>query len=541
MKPAFKKFWVMGLLLIAVAAHAQDGGGSASGGGDTGSSGSGSGDGSSGGTGSSGGGSGGGSTGGTGSSDGSPVACPSGTGQISNGGIVNTYSFPEPIPYPPAGTWLEIIYSGTTPSAYVAISCDATVSDDAAAYSSYTDSDGNVNSCYLPYACKWAYYNTDGSISGSYNYEYNASPYLNFSYAPSTYIPVATLPWQFASPTPYPYNPDPLNKDPDDTYTYDPDTGTFVDSEGNIISEDGAPENTDNSNCPACGQPVNLATGLMWHQIQDFALAGRTQDTGIKFNRLYLSHTVTSGTEFGPHWFHSYQTSISAVDNSQYPNLVWIDTNGGSWIFKRNADHTLSSPPSFVGTLLEYADHWALVQKRGVTYTFTRNSSVAPVGRLVQISEPHGEQVNLSYANGYLSSITGALFGTVSFSRNSKGYITTVTRNRDNLSYNFTYDANGNLASSSDVEGNITTYGYTSAPNHSHFLLSSITDPLKRSITFAYNANGTASSQTEFGGAIRTFTYAVVNGLNQTTVHDVDGTISTSVFDSNLRLVQAWC
>jgi len=50
----------------------------------------------------------------------------------------------------------------------------------------------------------------------------------------------------------------------------------------------------------ACGNPVNIATGSMWHKFTDFSLLGRTRATNLNFERTYLTKAFSVAGDFGP-------------------------------------------------------------------------------------------------------------------------------------------------------------------------------------------------------------------------------------------------
>ncbi|MBI3543777.1 MAG: RHS repeat protein, partial [Deltaproteobacteria bacterium] len=228
-------------------------------------------------------------------------------------------------------------------------------------------------------------------------------------------------------------------------------------------------------------------------------------------------------------------------------DIVWIDQNGGGWVFKRQSDNSLKAPAGLFATLSELSDRYELRQKTGVKLIFARAtspSSGTPAGALLSIVEPHGEAVTLSYTgSGKLASISTGLAGTVSLARDSAGHVTRVTRERDGLSYAYTFDTNGNLSSSADFDSNTTRYTYltqNAGASSERTLLSSIEDPLHRKIEFTYYPDGRAFTQTEPGGGHRKFTYlSQATSLNaQTQVDEIDGTTSHFSFDSRGRLTR---
>ena len=146
------------------------------------------------------------------------------------------------------------------------------------------------------------------------------------------------------------------------------------------------------------------------------------------------------------------------------------------------------------------------IKMHGIVWSYSRSVSLAPLGKLISITEPHGESVQLAYdSSGNLLSLTTGLAGQVTFARDSQSRIISATRVRDGLTYLYSYGSNGQLASSSDFEENVTAYQYLPVAGNpaTDGLLASITDPLGRALTFQYQADGRASSQTEPGNAVR--------------------------------------
>ena len=316
--------------------------------------------------------------------------------------------------------------------------------------------------------------------------------------------------------------------------------GTNIESAdgGEIYVVNGYPVYSQTTYCPTCGQPVNLATGSMWHQLTDFTVAGRTQASSIPFQRTYLAQSVYGGGDFGPHWIDNWETQLVSITSGANPNIMWIDPHGGAFVFTRNSNNGFNSPPGFFGTLTEYSDHYTLQQTHDIIYTFSRNTSIAPLGRLISISEPHGETVQLTYSSGFLTTIQSPFAGSVTLQRDSSGHVTQVNRVRDSLSYAFTFDSKGSLASSSDFDNNTTTYAYF--PNAANpavdGLLSSITDPLFRVISYVYNSTQKVISQTEPGNATRTFAYSTTTNGPVTKVTDIDTQTTEYDFGTNYLL-----
>ncbi|MBS1961083.1 MAG: RHS repeat-associated core domain-containing protein [Bdellovibrionales bacterium] len=319
------------------------------------------------------------------------------------------------------------------------------------------------------------------------------------------------------------------------------DGRSIVTNDGTILVSEGSPFFSLAQYCQRCGQPVNMANLTLWHSLVDFSLKGRTPDTGIEFKRTYLSHPVVPDGDFGPNWFHNWETRLVATTSVENPDIAWIDQTGGAWIFKRNEEGTFLSPPGFFGKLVESAHEYVLEQPKGVKFFFNKDQTGIPAGRLTAVKERHGETVSLVYdEKGFLFEVTTALAGTIRFSRSMSGKITGVLRVRDNLNYAYGYDDKLRLISSSDFDGNTTTYGYVSdiTGTRAAYLLSFIRDPLGRiSENFYDSATGLVSSQTEPGSAQRYFWHSMsVDGSPITFMTDIDGAFETYNFDSKLLL-----
>ncbi|MGZ3787948.1 MAG: DUF6531 domain-containing protein, partial [Bacteriovorax sp.] len=310
---------------------------------------------------------------------------------------------------------------------------------------------------------------------------------------------------------------------------------------GDPVAVDGTPLNTSCDSQACAGDPVNISTGFMWHQVTDFKLNGKTPSTDLYFQRTYVAHPILSNKALGPHWFHNFQTNISPYRINGKNNLIWIDEKGGFYVFLKNEDGTYKNPSGFFGLLVEYADRYELTKSNKVKLIFTKDKSIAPVGSLISINEPHGEHINLSYSiDGLLTTVETGLAGKILFSYDSENLLTRVSRERDNLSYFYTYDSKRNLLSETDFSGYATNYAYqSSSVSHLDGLLLSITDAIGRKTSFQYDEKGRVLTESEPGNATRHFSYEVDStGVHSTQLQEIDGSIINFVFDNKYRLIK---
>jgi len=305
---------------------------------------------------------------------------------------------------------------------------------------------------------------------------------------------------------------------------------TISDSSGNILVNNDSAVNTSTPYCATCGLPVNTANGTLFHKLTDFTVQGRTQTSSLSLTRTYMSHPLLKDSDFGPNWISNYETRVLAMDSSSSPNILWVDPSGGGYIFKRNPDKSFQNPAGFFGRLIENSSTYEIDLPHGVKYLFNKDASSKIAGRLVSISEPHGETVSLAYdSSGNLSSVSSPFSGSISYTRDSNSHVTQISRIRDALNYAYNYDSSTKLLTqSADFNGNITAYAYT-AGNH---YLTSLTDPLGRTLSFQYDAQGRASQQTTYGGATILFSYLGSPSAPITQVKDEDGQLTTYKFNS---------
>jgi RHS repeat-associated protein len=270
-------------------------------------------------------------------------------------------------------------------------------------------------------------------------------------------------------------------------------------------------------------QGVNLGTGNFVNSAEDLAMPGRL--LGFSFIRSYNSADLSTGP-LGPAWTHSYN---------------WRLTDGGATVtirrgdgrldqFTRNPDLSYAAPIGVFDTLVKNPDTtFTLTLKNQVGFSFTS------AGVLTRISEPAGNQLNLSYTAGNLTTITDTVGRAVSLS-----YIgTTLSQIQDPLGRKVTYgyDGSGRLITVTDKIGNTAGqnpfdhqwhYGYDGTSRH----LTTITDPDGRvQVTNTYDGQGRVYEQRD--GMLNLTTNVYTSG--QTVTTDPRGHATTYTFDSLSR------
>ncbi|NUM87937.1 MAG: hypothetical protein HUU37_01920, partial [Bdellovibrionales bacterium] len=297
----------------------------------------------------------------------------------------------------------------------------------------------------------------------------------------------------------------------------------------NPMTKEGTPNNACVRNQTATTKPVNLCTGNLWHQERDFFLEGRTRESGILVSRTYVTRPADAAADFGPGWHFGFKSRLKLFEQSAESSAIWIDEFGGPWQFMSHGDGTFQSPLGFHGHLVRNEDHFVLTTQDRRTYIFDLS------GKLIQKSDRWGEPINFTYdPQGNLSAVSSAIAGQISISRDGAGRITSITRDRDNLTWTYSYDSNGRLQEARDFSGLSHRYTYNPVG-----LLSSITDKLGRTETYTYYPNGRAWQQFEPEGGVRTFTYTPDGEENPSTaLRDIDGTLTTHYFDDSFRTIR---
>ncbi|MFT3784844.1 MAG: RHS repeat-associated core domain-containing protein [Tepidisphaeraceae bacterium] len=269
------------------------------------------------------------------------------------------------------------------------------------------------------------------------------------------------------------------------------------------------------------GDPVNMASGAVYHDETDFAV--QLPGMPVVFSRHYDS-TVTEDFGLGRGWLYSYCDRITTSGN----DVTWTTSTGERYLFKYDsATSTYSNPSGLFGTFV----------KSGSGYTYTEKDqsvrSFDSTGRLVQLKDRLGNGVVVEYDSkraktfskvSRLDAATGlkvsspAVFMTYS-STSGGGKQVRVT---DSLGRQWLYDLATIHTSSqalylrkytsaaSKVDGVIgktltTTYDYFSVSNDARFgLLKTLTrrdgTHVRASHGFNYYPNGRAFSTTEYAG-----------------------------------------
>jgi RHS repeat-associated protein len=271
-------------------------------------------------------------------------------------------------------------------------------------------------------------------------------------------------------------------------------------------------------------QQVNLGSGNFVNSAEDLAMPGRL--LGFSFVRSYNSADLGSSA-LGPAWTHSYNWQLT--DNG---TTVLIRRGDGRLdLFTRNPDLSYTAPTGIFDVLVKNPDTtYTLTLKNQVAFSFSTS------GVLTRISEPAGNQINLSYTAGQLTTVTDTVGRAATLSYT--GALLTQIQDPLGRKVTYAYDGVGRLITVTDKIGNAAGqnpalhqwhYAYDGSTRH----LTTITDPDGRvRVTNAYDSQGRVYQQRDGLLNLTTFDFATPG---QTVATDPRGHATTYTFDGLSR------
>ena len=326
--------------------------------------------------------------------------------------------------------------------------------------------------------------------------------------------------------------------------------------------------NNDPIKTPSTSDPVSTVTGNNYHDETDLMIRGRGMN--LAFTRTYNSAPSSTKVDIGLGygWVHAYAMRLKSNDygacancsgsqapengNSKTSSITYTDERGGEHNYLVNEASFTVTPPQgeFDSLALDtpVAGNHTLSFRNGVQYLFesigTGNLKTTPNSnaRLKQIKDPWGNQLNFSYdANGRLSNISDNLGIAgrtgLSFSYDVTGHLAQIA-DWSGRTWQYSVDANGNLARYTNPLAQSNSYGYNPGGTH---LLTTVTRPLTRNgipvqTTFAYYRNGKTFNDHDALGNTETLDYDLYR--KSTRVTDPRGGIRDYEYDASGRLTK---
>jgi RHS repeat-associated protein len=273
---------------------------------------------------------------------------------------------------------------------------------------------------------------------------------------------------------------------------------------------------------PACGHPVDCATGNQYESQTDFHIPGT--GLGLDLTRTYNSQAAaaaTSAGQFGYGWSSSYSDHL--VINTTAGTATVTQANGSTVPF------TISGS-SYVA--LPWVKATLVASGSNYIYTLPNQTSMlfSSAGVLVSESDRYGDTTSLTYnGSGELTTITDPSGRSITLAYNSNGTVSTATDPMGNtVTYGYT---SGNLTSVTNQLAQTWTFGYDTSHE-----LTSETDPRGELVTTSYDASHRVVSQTDALSRTTTWNW---NTPDKTVITDPNGNVITDLFDSSLRLISS--
>jgi RHS repeat-associated protein len=299
---------------------------------------------------------------------------------------------------------------------------------------------------------------------------------------------------------------------------------------------------------PGGGDPVDLASGVLIISKTDITFGGAR-------GKLAVTRTYSGGPQatvygpFGSGSSYNYNFALDVANAAPTSgglgmiNLVMPDGNAYPFAQQANGTYTNTTLPFLAGGVISSISNggFSLRWKNGTVFQFNiffqfGNAGSLNVALLTAITDANGNTTTVSRdQSGVLLSIIDPVGRYLNFTYTAgttNPYIASITDSIGRM-VQYTYNPSGTLATVTDMDRGVTTYGYDNFSN-----LTSITDP--RGITYlqiAYDQNGRVTQQTTADGGVYTFNYTQLNPainsspVDQTIVTDARGNQTTYHFN----------
>jgi YD repeat-containing protein len=243
------------------------------------------------------------------------------------------------------------------------------------------------------------------------------------------------------------------------------------------------------------GTNLNSYTGNLLYQRSDLLITGRGPSLNITFS--YNSGKTAKDYGFGSGWTFTYNLLYEKTNSE-----VIIQTgDGDEQTFTLNGTDYIPQAGIF-HELVEYQPgKFLLTTKHGTKYYFDDNIHK----KITKIEDRNLNAILFTYSGGNLATITTACGKTVTFSYDVNGHMTQMIDPNTTpvRTFNYEYDAYGNLIKFGDPMGNEINYSFGLWKN-----MSKITDARLKIVNIVYNANKAVSSiGCHEAGTLKTFVY----------------------------------
>jgi YD repeat-containing protein len=292
------------------------------------------------------------------------------------------------------------------------------------------------------------------------------------------------------------------------------------------------------------GDPVNTFSGAFLLHATDLALpsVGPALRFGRTYTSMFADPATYPATTLGSGWRHTFAAALTLPGStgSETQTVIYEAPTGNRLRFYDDgmADTTLDPAPGVYATLVRASGTYTLTMRDQSIQRF--NSQ----GQLIEQRDPAGHAQTFLYysapgtaGDGELERVTDVVSGRSLvlnyLAVNGQPRIASVSGPL-NQSVQFTYTVSGDLATTTDLRGGITTYGYAGVPH----LLTSVRDAANvLQVTNTYDALHRITRQDAPNESVTIYAYAPEGDGSATTItiHASDSTTDTVVIDHYRR------
>jgi RHS repeat-associated protein len=237
------------------------------------------------------------------------------------------------------------------------------------------------------------------------------------------------------------------------------------DCDGIPDSEDADPATPNNKNlgkppnsCPTNilqGNPVNVAMGNKYEEVLDLALS--TPGIPLEFRRSYNSQSSDDGP-LGYGWTHNYDLSVQVVQESAPKKVIVWNSDGRALYFNEISRTTEilfageSGVKDRLKQVISTGEYFLRRKESNLTYKFGSD------GKLLQISDPHGNTQAMTYTGGLLTQVADNLGKSLSFQYTNNRISSITDPKNQSILYEYT---NGDLTKVTYPDTNFISYAYS--------------------------------------------------------------------------------
>jgi RHS repeat-associated protein len=261
-------------------------------------------------------------------------------------------------------------------------------------------------------------------------------------------------------------------------------------------------------NHPACGEPINCATGNLFDTQTDLAVGGR--GVGLDLTRTYNSQAGAAGVtgSFGPGWSSSFTDHLvieagKAMLYQGNGSTVSFTESGGSftppaWSQDSLSGNSVAGYSLILANQVKYQFEGSSGKLQSVTDRNGNQTTLGyeKAGRLETITDPAGRKITLTYnGEGFIESAKDPMGNIVKYTYEGGNLASVTEPGEAKARWQYHYDGSRQMTSVTDGRGGKTTNEFDSSHR-----VTSQTDPAEHKLTFEYEPFHTKITNNTTGG-----------------------------------------